>query len=1023
MTDFPERHTQDRIIALFTRKLGYEYLGNWRYRENNAPVEEKLLVAFLTKQGYAPEQITPAVHQLQQAARLQGRSLYDANKAVYEQLHYGVNVQTRADKNHDTVFPIDWENPENNHFALAEEVTLREGQERRPDLVLYLNGIAVAVMELKRSAVSLVDGIAQFISNQRPEYNPGFFTAAQWLMACNASEGVRYGTIGTQAKYYLAWKEETENKEDANLPLLDRHLKQLCNKARLIELLHDFILFDGGVKKLPRPHQYHAIKRAQEALRARTGGIIWHTQGSGKSLLMVMLARWILTHRPESRILVVTDRVELDEQIEGNFISAGQDNITRITSASRLLPALGQHENRLLCALIHKFATLSQRGDQSLKAYIEALRSQKNLAVGELIVFVDECHRSQSGDLYRAMKATMPNAVFIGFTGTPLIKTDKKTTRELFGNYIHVYKFDEAVQDGVVLDLLYEARDIDQRLSEKEKIDALFEARTKTLNSWQKAELKKRWGTMQNLLSAKSRMEKIIGEIAFDFETKPILQSGRGNALLVAAGIRDACKYYELFQDSPLRGKCGIVTSYNPQTKDAAEDMGDNTETGRQFVYRTYQKLLQDITPLPGKTKAETYEAQIKERFKKEPAALSVVIVVDKLLTGFDAVPCSYLYIDKHMQDHSLFQAICRTNRIAQDEVDWKDFGRIVDFKDLFRQMENAIGVYTAELDPAPDGSDPQIRLQNRLTACREKLDAARQTFQLLCEQVAPPQGEEENIRYFCGNPENPEALTETESRRLALYQSAVKLLRAYAAIADEITDAGYTPEEATQIAAETRRAGELRNMVRMAAGEYLDTRPFEADMRNLLDRYVEAAAPRTLSAFENLPFLEIVAQSGIRETIAKKFAKFQSKEAVAEAVENNVRRAITSEHAANPEFYERMSKLLTALVEQRRANALAYEEYLRRLEEQILRPLQRGYNDGIPAACDTKAKRALYQNLNNNEELALNLHEDLLEHCPHDWRQNRAKQKVVKQRLAQYVVSREEVERLYPIIEAQEEY
>ena len=1018
---YTERTTQDRIIALFRDELGYQYLGNWEHREGNAPVEESLLLPFLLQSGYSSALAKAAVSRLRQESLLAGRSLYAVNEAVYGLLRYGIPVKVEAGEHHQTVFCINWKEPEKNHFALAEEVTLRHGMERRPDLVLYINGIAVAVIELKKASVFVNEGIGQLISNQRPEYNPNFFTTVQWLMAGNNSEGLRYGAIGTPAKHYLCWKED---EGDASRLPLDKHLTQLCGKARFIELLHDFVVFDGGRKKLPRPHQYFAIKNAQDHARAYKGGIIWHSQGSGKSLVMVMLARWLLENMPKARVLVVTDRVELDEQIEGVFHNTGQKHVQRIHRGRDLLPALHRHDLRLMCALVHKFGTKSQRGEQDLKAYIAALASQPSLTVGELFVFVDECHRTQSGDLYKAMRATMPTAVFIGFTGTPLLKTDKQTTMELFGGYIHTYKFDEAVRDKVVLDLLYEARDIDQRLGSEAKIDALFESRTQPLNDWQKAELKKRWGTMQNLLSSRSRMEKIVGEICFDFETRDILRGGRGNAMLVTADIRDACKYYELFQNSPLKGKCGLVTSYNPQTRDGAEDMGENTETARQFIYKTYTDLLKNVQPQPNKTPAEVYEEQTKKLFIKEPANMRLIIVVEKLLTGFDAVPCSYLYIDKHMQDHGLFQAICRTNRVAGDEDDWKDFGRIVDFKDLFRKVEHSIAVYTSELDMPPDATNPQVLLKNRLSACREKLDAAMEAFQLVCEPVDPPKGDLEYIHYFCGNPELPNDLVAHEPRRIALYHSVIKFLRAYANIADEMLAAGYTPSEVSQIKGLVQQASHVRDTVRMASGEVLDLKPFEADMRDLLDRYVEASEPRTISAFDNMPLLEIVAQSGIHEAIEKRFAKLKhNHEAVAEAIENNVRRVIHDEQASNPEFYERMSTLLAELIALRRAKALEYEAYLQRLAEEVLNPMQQGHEGTIPKSCDTKGKRALYDNLSKDEALTLRVHCDLLKDCPHGWRRNHAKRNAVKALLARHLPSHDDVERLFKIVEAQGEY
>jgi type I restriction enzyme R subunit len=556
-----ERVTQNRVIALFRDELKYRYLGDWSDRPGNSNVEEQLLKDYLTKCNYSSEQINRAIYLLKTEAENPNRRLYENNKAVYSFLRYGVPVKIEAGKVTDTVKLINWEEPEKNDFVLAEEVTLSGNYERRPDLVLYINGIAVAVIELKNSYVSIGDGIRQLLSNQQPEFNGWFFSTVQIVFAGNDSEGLRYGTIGTPEKYFLKWKEDEA--DDRHFKL-DKYLLKMCRKERLIGLLHDFVLFDGGVKKLPRVHQYFGIKAAQERVNAYQGGIIWHTQGSGKSIVMVLLAKWILENKPNARVLILTDRDELDKQIERVFTATGEQ-IYRTSSGHDLMVQLGQAKPRLVCSLIHKFGK-KDVGD--FDAFIEELKKLPSPAVGELFIFVDECHRTQSGKLNETMKALLPGAVFIGFTGTPLLKADKKTSLEVFGSYIHAYKFGEAVEDEVVLDLVYEARDIPQELGSQQKVDAWFEAKTKGLNDWQKAALREQWGTMQKVLSSRSRMERVVEDIVFDFSVKPRLASERGNAMLVGSSIYEAAKYFELFQKTAFKGRCALVTSYNPQAKD-----------------------------------------------------------------------------------------------------------------------------------------------------------------------------------------------------------------------------------------------------------------------------------------------------------------------------------------------------------------------------------------------------------------------------------------------------------------------
>ncbi len=498
-----ERATQDRVIALFRDELGYRYLGNWSDRLGNRHIEEQILASWLTKRGHTTEQISVALHRLRTEADNHTRGLYGNNEAVYKLLRYGVQVKTEAGKPTDTVHLIDWRQPELNDLAIAEEVTLQGNQERRPDIVLYVNGIAFAVLELKNSRVSIGDGIRQCLSNQEPEFNEWFFSTVQFVFAGSDSEGLKYGAIGTQEKYFLTWKED---EQDNSRFKLDKYLLKMCEKHRLIELMHDFVLFDSGVKKLPRVHQYFGVKAAQRHVREKKGGIIWHTQGSGKSIVMVFLAKWILENHPNARVIIITDRDELDKQIEGVFRESGEA-ITRTSSGRDLLTQLEQARPRLLCSLVHKFG---RRDLEDFDAFIRDLEARPTQTVGELFVFVDECHRTHDskGKLHRVMKATMPNAVFVGFTGTPLLAKDRATSLEVFGGYIHTYKFSEAVEDEVVLDLVYEARDIDQRLGSEDKIDAWFEAKTKALNPWQKDELKKQWGTMKNVLSSRSRMDR-----------------------------------------------------------------------------------------------------------------------------------------------------------------------------------------------------------------------------------------------------------------------------------------------------------------------------------------------------------------------------------------------------------------------------------------------------------------------------------------------------------------------------------
>lgn len=1014
----PERATQNRIVALYRDQLGYRYLGDWSDRAGNSNIEETLVSDWLTKRGHTPQQISIALHKLQTEASNPNRGLYGNNQEVYKLLRYGVPVKTEAGKVTETVQLIDWQHPEHNDFAIAEEVTLKGGYERRPDIVLYLNGIAIGVVELKRGTVSIGDGIRQLLSNQQPEFNAWFFSTVQTVFSGNNSQGLQYGTIGTPEKYFLKWKEDEEDNTGYKL---DKYLLKMCTKERLTELLYDFVLFDGGVKKLPRVHQYFGIKAAQEFVRKKKGGIIWHTQGSGKSIVMVLLAKWILENNPNARVAIITDRDELDKQIAGVFGGTGE-TIYRTNSGRDLMTQLCQAKPRLLCSLVHKFGPKGEKqSDAEFEQFIKDLKSQPSKTVGELFVFVDECHRTQSGRLHEVMTAMMPNAVFIGFTGTPLLKKDKKSSLEVFGGYIHTYKFSEAVEDEVVLDLVYEARDIDQRLGSQAKIDAWFEAKTKGLNDWQKEELKNKWGTMQQVLSSRARMDQVVADIIFDFSVKPRLSSQRGNAILVASSIYEACKYFTLFQKTPFKGKCAVVTSYNPQAHDISkEEVGANTETDKQFVFNTYTDLLKNVDAKSGMTKTETYEEQAKSLFVKEPANMKLLVVVDKLLTGFDAPACTYLYIDKSMQDHGLFQAICRTNRLDGDD---KDFGYVVDYKDLFKKVEKAIAVYTSELDQSAGGASPEVLMQNRLTKGKERLDNAIEALAILCEPVAPPKGDLEHIHYFCGNTEIPSDLKEREAERTQLYKGVVALVRSYANISDELDAAGYSEDDIARIKWHVERYLKVREVVRMASGETLDLKAYEADMRHLIDTYIEADEPRKISPFDGMGLLDLIVKTGIADAIAAQLSGLRgSKDAIAETIENNVRKKIIKEQLTDPAYFEKMSTLLDEIIAARKDKALAYEEYLKHIADLVKR-VDAGMADETPKTLDSPGKRALYNNLGQNEAVALKIDDAVRNVRPDDWRGHQAREQVIKAALYGVLQDVTEVERIFLIVKAQGEY
>jgi type I restriction enzyme R subunit len=1043
-----ERITQNRIVRFFQIELGYRYLGNWEDREDNKNIEASILIDWLKGRGISDALINRTIRQLEMAAALgEGKKLYYANKDVYRLLRYGVKDKEGAGEQNQTVWLIDWKNIDANDFAIAEEVSIRGENTKRPDIVLYVNGIALGVIELKRSSVSVSEGIRQSLDNQTKKFIRNFFTTMQLVMAANDTQGLRYGTIETPEKFYLDWKEESPtynpNLHDKKIKylnptescytphhLLDFQLYHVCNKKRFLQIIHDFMVFDAGTKKTCRHNQFFGTEAAKRYVVRREGGIIWHTQGSGKSLTMVWLAKWIRENIKDSRVLIVTDRTELDEQIEKVFVGVEEKDIYRTKSGADLVATLNETNPWLICSLVHKFARQSEANDDAATVtFIAELKKclpADFKAKGNFFVFVDECHRTQSGKLHEAMKSILPQATFIGFTGTPLMKKDKKKSIEVFGPYIHTYKFDEAVSDGVVLDLRYEARDIDQHITSEKKVDEWFEAKTRGLSRLGRMQLKQKWGTMQKILSSKSRSQKIVNDILLDMDTKPRLMDGYGNAILVCSSVYEACKAYEMFSQTDLTGKVAIVTSFQPT---AASIKGEETGEGlteKLFKYDTYRKMLADFFEQPqdkAASRVEEFETEVKKRFIKEPGQMRLLIVVDKLLTGFDAPSATYLYIDKQMADHNLFQAICRVNRL---DGDGKEYGYIIDYKDLFRSLDKAIINYTQGAFEGYDVEDVAGLLKDRLTQAKLDLENALEMIRALCEPVKAPRNAEDYFHYFCSAPgASPEELAEKEALRLTLYHNVVKLLRAFANIANEMLNAGYSEQEIEQIRCEVAYYEQIRNEIKISSNDLIDMKRFEPAMRHLLDMYIHADDSEQLMDFEELGLIKLIVEKGVEaiDSLPERIRK--SPEAMAETIENNVRKTIIEENPVNPKYYEQMSILLDELIALRRQKAVEYQEYLERIRElsrKVVRPDQTTTH--YPSSMDSGAKRAFYDNFGGDEVLANMIDQAIRYTKKADWVGDRFKEREIANAIREQIQGYDvDIEKVLALAKAQKDY
>ena len=516
------------------------------------------------------------------------------------------------------------------------------------------------------------------------------------------------------------------------------------------------------------------------------------------------------------------------------------------------------------------------------------------------------------------------------------------------------------------------------------------------------------------MFSSVGRLQKIVADILLDMETRERLQNGRGNALLVSDSIYNACRYYQLFLESGFT-RCAIVTSFAPSHADIKGEGENHTEKIMQ--YEIYQKMLNGKSP-------EDFEDEVKKRFIDEPAQIKLLIVVDKLLTGFDAPSATYLYIDKSMRDHGLFQAICRVNRLDGDD---KEYGYIIDYKDLFGSLETAYNDFTSKAFEDYDKEDVEGLLSDRLNKGKERLDDALETIRALCEPVVPPKGTKEYIQYFCGNTQIEADLKDTEPRRHALYKAVISLIRAYANIADEIEEAGYKPNEIEKIKAEVKHYENVRKEIQLASGDYVDLKQYEPAMRHLIDSYIGAEESKKLSAFDDFSLVELLVKDGeealdkLPESIKK------NKDAMAETIENNMRKVIIEESPTNPIYYEKMSVLLDELIKMRNEEAEYYEEYLKKIIELAIKIKKPEKGGEYPTSISTQGKRALYDNLDKDEPLTLVM-DSAIKYGKYDnWEGNFAKERHLKNKVVKPVLEDydkvEVLDPIFEIIKQQNEY
>lgn len=758
---------------------------------------------------------------------------------------------------------------------------------------------------------------------------------------------------------------------------------------------HYGVLNDGGIKKVLRPHQIYAIKAAAKRMPQKESGVIWHSQGSGKSLTMVALASYIQKNFSNPRVVVITDRKELDLQLAGTFVKGG-NKLHHAESCSDLLDTLNKGDEWLICSLIHKFGAHNHNDEAekdesgtkvSLDEYLNELQTIIAKKYGNhfsvkgdnIFVFVDECHRTQSGRLHEAMRAIMGKDVMpIGFTGTPLLKKDKgnpynaikSMSERTFGPYIHKYLHKQAVEDKVILDLQYEYRNVEQQLTSKEKVDQKLAALTagRELTPEQKQMVEERWATMERIYSTKERIER-IGYSILDDLNYGLLKHDWCNAMLIAGSIFQAYRYYKFFSSSDLKGRCAVVTSYDPTDSDIANNSADNNKTTEaKFKYDWAKKSFEEA----GVKNADEYEKWAKELFVKRPAQMKLLIVVNKLLTGFDAPCATILYIDNEIKDHTLFQAVCRVNRLGEDIKDakgdiivktHKEFGRIVDFKNLFNSIENVVTKFNDGSGfEGLDDVDIDGLLDSAVNKCKEKLLAATEAYEGLKTiwESNSLNDLEALSEYYIKEYDGEEP---AQARRNIMYSITGSMVTAYNNMSDYFSKTDLTTEQINHFASLSREAGTVQRKVKQKSGDDFDPKTLDPDMRQLLDQHIRAEDAETfIPSSADFSFLDLINDNTDVEEATEKAIHEAGGNAngAAEAIEGKARRVNTDWNSGDAEEYRLFSDKLQALLEELKARNATAKEKIEALIEHI-KAIKHG-NDA-PYDLANKRSKALWNN------------------------------------------------------------
>lgn len=790
---------------------------------------------------------------------------------------------------------IDWDNPQNNVFHVTEEFAV-DSQDRqhnaRPDIVLFINGIPFAVIECKAPHIPVEEAVGQMIRNQQAAYIPHLFKFAQLVVATNKN-AVKYATAGTPKKFWSVWKDQDDEWLQTRLKALvpdrmpteqDRNIVSLFSPERVYELIRYFILFDANVKKVCRYQQFFAVREIMKTIAEndehgnRQSGVIWHTQGSGKSLSMVMLAKYILMELKDCnpRVVIVTDRKELDAQIAATFAHT-RLTPARATSGRHLVELVNSARADVITSIINKFNTVE--------------RQEVKNPSRDIFVLVDESHRSNYGLMATRMRSVFPNACYIGFTGTPLMKSEKNTMAR-FGRLIHKYTIRDGVEDGAIVPLIYEGRFVEQKVDE-ENIDLWFKQTTRRLTEAQREDLRRKWSSIRRLTSTDARIKRIALDISEHF-IEGYKDTGF-KAMLATNYKRDAIRYLQCFEQFGDLS-CAVVIS----PPDMREGVDDADEGADDLVVSFWNKMMQQYGD------ADRYEEAIKNRFCD--GEIDILIVCSKLLTGFDAPLCQVLYIDKELKEHGLLQAIARTNRLHEG----KDYGLIVDYRGLIEKLDTAMDMYSGAGLENFDGGD----LKGVVVDVMSAIGNLRSAYTQLVELFAPVGS--------ISDAEAVEVFLADDNVRQDFYTLLCAFGRALHLVlnAEQAYNA-LSKEERQKYQDTFIFFSKVRRSVKLQYCDAIDNAEYEPLMQNLLDTHLSVAGLKKITS--PIDILN-------KDDFEKELEELGSLRSKADAIASRMTRSISEKRDENPAYYDSFSKRIRDALALYKEKVISEAEYLAKM-------------------------------------------------------------------------------------------